>query len=171
MRLIVFLQGTVIMHSGAAGLPRTAIVAQVRDRSDPTVQDFASYIPVGGAVRKLVRWHQQGGRIDYLSAHRDPVRLGQDAALLIRHQFPPGRILARRAGQSYGDLVAGELPDVLVEDDCESIGADQIGYLQLDPLLRAEVTSIIVPEFGGIDHLPESVADLLSLADRRGPLA
>jgi hypothetical protein len=92
MHLIVFLQGTVIMHTGAAGLPRAAIVAQVRARSDPTVYDFASYMPVGGAVAKLARWHQQGGRIDYLSALRDPARVAEDIALLTRHRFPVGRV-------------------------------------------------------------------------------
>jgi hypothetical protein len=45
----------------------------------------------------------------------------------------------------------------VIEDDCESIGADQIAHPQVRPDLRARITSIIVPEFGGIDYLPDSL--------------
>ena len=33
-----------------------------------------------------------------------------------------GRALARQAGESYGDVAERGGPDVLIEDDCESIG-------------------------------------------------
>ena len=58
-----------------------------------------------------------------------------------------------------------EMPsgDVLIEDDCESInGSGEITYPQIRPELRARITSIIVPEFGGIDHLPDSLEALLT---------
>jgi hypothetical protein len=55
------------------------------------------------------------------------------------------------------------VPDVLVEDDCESIGSGQITYPQIRPDARARIKSVIVPEFGGIDHLPDDPQALLTL--------
>jgi hypothetical protein len=34
-------------------------------------------------------------------------------------------------------------------------------YPQICPEARERITSIVVPEFGGIDHLPDNPADLL----------
>jgi hypothetical protein len=56
------------------------------------------------------------------------------------------------------------MPDVLIEDDCESIGgAAETTDCQIRPDLRARIRSIIVPEFGGIDHLPDSLDELQAL--------
>ncbi len=71
-------------------------------------------------------------------------------------------MLARQPGQSYGDLAATELPDILIEDNCESIGDGQITHPQIRSDLRVRVKSIIVPEFGGIDHLPDGLRELLT---------
>jgi hypothetical protein len=162
MRLLVFLHGTVLMHPGVLGRSREERVAQVRAGIDPSVQDYGAYVPVGDAVVKLRRWRRQGARIDYLSSHRDPDAVAADGRVLRRHGFPSGRVLARRSGQSYGDLAARERPDVLIEDDCESIGPDQITHPQIRADLRGTIKSIVVPEFGGIDHLPDGLQDLLT---------
>jgi hypothetical protein len=51
-----------------------------------------------------------------------------------------------------------------VEDDCESIGgADSMAIAKVAPDLRAQIHSISVKEFGGIDHLP---SDLRALQKR-----
>jgi hypothetical protein len=70
MRLIVFLHGTVLMHSAALGRKRAERVAQVL-AGDPTIRDYVGYVPVGGAVAKLRRWHDAGAVIDYLSSHKN----------------------------------------------------------------------------------------------------
>lgn len=75
-----------------------------------------------------------------------------DALVLRTHGFPVGRVLARSPGESYGDVAAREAPDVLIEDDCESIGPAQITYPQIPPAARARIRSVIVPEFAGIDQ-------------------
>jgi hypothetical protein len=49
----------------------------------------------------------------------------------------------------------------LIEDDCKSIGADEVAHRQLRPALRARTRSIVVPEFGGVDHLPDSLDALV----------
>jgi hypothetical protein len=156
MRLLVFLHGTTLMHPSAAGRTRAERVAQVRAGADPALHDYAAYIPVEGVVAKLRGWRKQGAEIDYLSSHRDPDDVAKDALVLEKHGFPPGRILARGPGESYGDVVEREPPDVLIEDDCESIGAGEMTYPQIRPDVRARITSIVVPEFGGLHHLPDS---------------
>jgi hypothetical protein len=53
------------------------------------------------------------------------------------------------------------LPNVIVEDDCESIGvAIEMVYPRLKPELKDRTKSIVVREFGGIDHLPDTISEL-----------
>jgi len=154
------------MPRGAADRPREERVARSRDRSDPSVGDSSTYVPIGDAVAKLRRWAADGARIDYLSSNREPARLAGDASILRRNHFPPGRLVFRGFGESYGDVVARELPDLLVEDDCESLGAQEVAYPQIPLPQRRRIGSIVVPEFGGIDHLPDSVRALLEVGFR-----
>lgn len=163
-RILVFLQGTVLMHSGALAHTRVERVAQSRSGADPSVQDRATYVPVGNAAAKLRHWHAQGAQIIYLTSNRDPIEIAADARVLMRNGFPEGPILARTVDETYGDVAGRARPDVLVEDDCESIGASEVTYPQIPPDLRRRIKSIIVPEFGGIDHLPDSLQTLLESA-------
>jgi hypothetical protein len=71
-------------------------------------------------------------------------------------------VLARQPGESYGDVAGREAPDVLIEDDCDSIGPGQITYPQIPSAVRARVKSIVIPEFAGIDHLPDDPHELLT---------
>ena len=57
-------------------------------------------------------------------------------------------------------MLERELPDIVVEDNCESIGAAELAYSQVRAELQERITSIVVSEFGGIDHLPNSLEDL-----------
>ena len=159
-RLLVFLHGTTIMHSGAAGRSRGERVAQAKSQVGHGLDDFAAYVPIGESAAKLRGWAAQGAHVAYLSSHREPGDVELDADVLGRHGFPPGPILARGPTESYGQIVEREMPDVLIEDDCESIGAAEISYHQVRPEARRRIRSIIVPEFGGIDHLPDSLAEL-----------
>ena len=51
MKIGIFLPGTAIMHSSAAAVERSERVEQVR-RRDPSVGDFAAYVPTPGASEK-----------------------------------------------------------------------------------------------------------------------
>jgi hypothetical protein len=121
MKILAFLHGTTIMHATALDRTREERVAQVRDR-DPSVHDYASYVPVGNASEKLRTWERQGAEIAYMSSHRKPEDVAHDQAVLRRYGFPRGLMLYRQAEETYGDTAARVLPDVLIEDDCESIG-------------------------------------------------
>jgi hypothetical protein len=159
--LLVFLHGTALMHAGAAGVSRARRVQQVRE-GDPSVRDFAAYVPAEAVVQKLRRWQEQGAEILYLSSRRT----AEDVVVLERHGFPPGRLLFRRAGESYAAVVERNLPDVLIEDDCESIGAAEMTYPRLSAEARSRIAWVVVPEFGGFGDLPDSVHDLEGVARR-----
>lgn len=159
LRLLVFLHGTALMHAAAVGVSRDERVRQVRDRH-ASIRDLAAYVPAECVVEKLRRWKRQGAEIAYLSSHRAEDGVEADRFVLARHRFPRGRVVFRAGGESYGDVVARVLPDVLVEDDCESIGAEHMAYPLVEPRLRSEIVSVVLPEFAGFCGLPDSLDDL-----------
>jgi hypothetical protein len=161
MKIMVFLHGTAIMHKNAAGRKREDRVQQVSD-GDESLHDFASYVPIDNAVTKLQRWHQQGAKIVYLSSHRKHEDIEKDKLVLQKHGFPDGQVFSRQQEEQYKDVAERVLPDILIEDDCESIGGEkEMTYPHINPGLKVKIKSIVVKEFGGIDHLPDDVAALL----------
>ena len=164
MKIMVFLHGTAIMHRSALGRTRQERVQQVRDR-DASIYDFASYVPVGNAVTKLQTWKEQGAEIVYLSSHIRVEDTEKDKSVLMRHGFPTGQVFFRQKDEEYRDVAERVLPDVLVEDDCESIGGEQaMTYPHLRPEAKAKIKSVIVKEFGGLDHLPDGLSALASFS-------
>lgn len=154
MNIMVFLQHTIIMHSAGRYVSRHERIQQLLD-GDASVHSLDEYIPIGNAVQKLQSWKQQGAEICYLSMHQVARDVYYDQLVLSRYGFPPGQIYYRTRGEHYGKVLDRVIPDVLIEDDCESIGGEQeITYYQMSPDLRDRVKSIIVAEFGSIDHLP-----------------
>lgn len=160
MKIMVFLHGTAIMHQNALGRTREERVWQVLE-GDESLYDFASYVPIGNVVRKLQTWRRQGAEIVYLSAHKKVEEVEKDTAVLRNYGFPDGQVYFRHGGERYNDVAANVLPDVLIEDDCESIGGEkEMTYPQLKPELQVRIKSIVVKEFGGLDHLPDDVSAL-----------
>lgn len=160
MKLAVFLHGTALMHAAAAGVERDERVRQVR-RRDPTVRHFASYVPTPGTAAKLSAWQRHGATIVYLSSHRDSDCILADESVILRYGFPAGPVHGRREGEDYGALLERLGVDVLVEDDCESIGgAAQTCAAQLSPTARQSVRCVVLPEFLGLAGLPGDPAEL-----------
>lgn len=172
MKILVFLQGTIIMHKNAVGKTREEVVEQVKNQ-EKSVRDFGSYVPIGKTTEKLNMWKEQGAQILYLSSLienkkiRDNEVLGKndpraDQEVLNRHEFPKGTIYHRQKGETYAQIAERIVPNVLIEDDCESIGGEKdmtITYIKLD--IKRRIKSIPVKEFGGIDHLPDNLNELL----------
>jgi hypothetical protein len=159
---MVFLHGTSIMHGSAAGQPRVNRVRQATSK-DPAVMDFASYVPTEGAVAKLTAWQHRGAEICYLSSHRTAAGAAIDNSVLAAHGFPAGPLYYRARGESYADVARRWSADVVVEDDCESIGGQ--ARTTASALARTPgqaVRCVIVPEFGGLRDLPDDPAGLLS---------
>lgn len=148
------------MHRSAFGSARAERIKQVTER-EASVFDFASYVPISDAVQKLGTWNAQGAEISYLSSHNKVEDVQKDEHILRKYDFPPGKVHFRRGDESYRELVMRIMPDVLVEDDCESIGGEkEMVSPQLDADSRSRIKSIVVKEFGGIDHLSDDIAAL-----------
>ena len=161
MKIMVFLHGTATMHRNAVGRSREERVKQVLD-GDESLHDFAAYVPVGDATGKLHAWSQEGAELIYLSSHKDVDDVEIDRAVLRAYGFPDGPVFFRRSGEQYHDVAERILPDILVEDDCESIGGEkEMIYPHIQPELKAKVKGVVVKEFGGIDHLPDDTSALM----------
>lgn len=174
IKILVFLHGTVIVHESAKGKSIAEITKQVKN-NESTVRDFVNYVPIGQAVDKLKKWSQQGAIITYLSAlttnkkARGDEVIGEeglkvDYDIINKFEFPQGQIYHRQPNETYADVVnrIKPLPDILIEDDCESIGGEsKMTYPQLDLSKQSSVKSIVVKEFFGIDELPDKIDDLL----------
>jgi hypothetical protein len=160
VKVMVFLHGTAIMHAAAAGCPRGERVAQSR-RRDPSVLDFGRYVPTESAVEKTTVWKLGGAELCYLSSHRVPADVEVDRGVLTAHRFPAGPVFFREPGETYADVARRAGADVVVEDDCESIGgrAEMAAPgLCEDP--SSAICSVVVPEFGGLAHLPDNPIEL-----------
>lgn len=158
---MVFLQGTAIMHKNALGKSREERVRQVIDGNE-SLEEFSSYAPVDNAVLKLQGWHGQGAEICYLSSHNETEDVETDKFVLRKYGFPDGPVYYRQSHERYEDVAERVMPDILIEDDCESIGGEpEMTYPHIRQDLKAKMKSVVVKEFGGIDHLPEDIFALL----------
>src|SRR3989338_4009957 len=163
MKILVFLHGTLIMHKSAEGKSREERVRQVKSK-DPSVLDYASYIPVGNSVEKLKSWQEQGAEILYLSSHETAEDVEKDRLVLEKYDFPKGQIFYRQNGESYKDIAEKIIPNVEIEDYCESIGGEnEMTITFVKPEIKRRIKSIVVKEFGGIDHLPDEISKLKSI--------
>jgi hypothetical protein len=161
MKIMVFTEGTIIMHRGGIGYNREEISRQVVE-NERTLYDWDSYVPIGNAVEKLRAWYNYGAEILYLTSRTIPGEIESIREVLSRYQFPQGSLLYRDENTQYKDLAEEITPDILVEDDCESIGGiEHMTITRVKSETREKITSIPVVEFGGIDHLPDDINELI----------
>ncbi|MBI2574054.1 MAG: hypothetical protein HYV78_01520 [Candidatus Wildermuthbacteria bacterium] len=160
MKIIIFTEGTILMHRGAVGHTREEIVQQVIHK-ESSVGDYSTYAPIKGAVEKIKKWVDQGAEIVYMTSRRRQKEVRQIRDVLDAYHFPKGTVKYRGWFEKYKDVAESIMPDVLIEDDCESIGGEkEMTYSRIKPELKKSITSIIVKEFGGIDHLPDGMSFL-----------
>lgn len=161
VKIMIFLHGTAIMHKNALDRTREERVKQVLD-GEESLYDYATYVPVGNAVHKLQTWKKQGAEIAYLSSHKKEEDAERDKAVLRDHGFPDGQVFFRHRNKRYSEIAERVLPDILIEDDCESIGGEKnMTYPHIEPELQVRIKSVVVKEFGGIDHLPDDLVGLM----------
>jgi len=164
MKILVFLHGTLIMHKNAENKTREEIAQQVLDK-DKSVHDYVSYIPVGNAVEKLKVWQRQGAEILYLSSHEIAEDVEKDKLVLRKYGFPKGQVFYRQSGESYKDIAEKIVPDVLIEDDCKSIGGEkEMTITYVKPEIKQRIKSIVIKEFSGIDNLPDDLNALVNFS-------
>lgn len=146
MLIMVFLHGTATKPSGSV----------------PVGHDFANYQPTGNAVAKIKNWVSQGAKICYLTSHKNAAGVEIDRKVLDKHGFPHGEIYWRQNSEQYKDVAEKVMPDILIEDDCASIGGEaEMTYPHIREDLKPKIKSIVVKEFQGIDLLPDNLPLLL----------
>ena len=177
VKILVFTEGTILTNKRWIGVSRGEVVKQVRKWSNlpkeeleklresgdaPSPEYFAASVPIGNSVRKIEAWKKQGATIVYLTSRRKSKELRIIRDILKKYRFPEGQLLSRKEGEDYRDVAEKVMPDVIVEDDCESIGGEEeMTYPGIRPELKPKIKSIVVKEFDGIDHLPDNAAELM----------
>lgn len=161
MKILIFTEGTAIMPSIAVGVSREERVKQSTDNL-PEVYNFRTYVPNGEVVEKLGGWKKQGAVIWYLTSRTEAKEVEDVRQVLLENKFPDvDHLLFRQGMQAYKDVAEELMPDVFIEDDCESIGGElEMTYPHIDPTIQPRIHSIIVKEFAGIDSLPSDIAQL-----------
>lgn len=141
------------MHKGAAGHSREEIVRQIID-GEKSIYDYESYIPIGNASTKLYEISHKGGEIIYLSSRRKENEINTIRNVLKKYDFPIGKLEYRKDDESYADVAERIMPDILIEDDCESIGGKpEMTYPNISANKKQKIKSIVVKEFSGIDNI------------------
>ena len=135
--ILVFVEGTIL-----------------KPKSWHSLYNHNAYVPIGNAVKKISAWQEQGATIVYCTSRRNK-QADTIADLLKQHGFVGAFLAVREQGEKYKDIVELLQPDVLIEDDCKSIGgAWQMCITKVSPEIKSLIHSVVVPEFKGIDHLP-----------------
>lgn len=158
MTIVIFTEGTILMHKGAVGHSREEIVQQVVNDEEPSLRIYAHYVPIGNAVTKIKKWADQSARIVYMTSRRSQQEVDNIRNVLSRHNFSKGLLEYRKEGEEYKDVAERIMPDILIEDDCESIGGEkEMTYPHIKQKMKKRIKSITVKEFSGIDFLPDNV--------------
>ncbi len=149
------------MHKSAVDHTREEIVKQVEEKEEP-VRDYKSYVPVNNAVKKLQNWKEDGAEILYLTSRKKPEEIKQIRTVLKKYDFPDGKLLSRRKDEEYKEVAERVIPDILIEDDCESIGGiNEMTITYVEHEIKKKIKSIPIKEFGGIDFLPDKISALI----------
>ncbi len=153
MRILIFTEGTILIHKNSQGLSREQIIQQVRD-GDVSIHDFESYIPIGNAAQRLKQLQSDGHEILYLTSRRRPEEIRAIQNVLDKNGFPEGELNYRRWDETYAHIVEKIMPDILIEDDCESIGGEkEVTFHDMGDEAKRKMRRILVREFGGIDQV------------------
>lgn len=148
MKILIFTEGTALVPSSY---------------DEKGFDDFKAYVPCVGAPKKLHMWKNQGAELCYLTSRTTPEEVNIIKSVLQKYNFPDAQNLFYRTGnEAYKDVAEKVLPDVLIEDDCASIGGEiEMTYPHIKPELKQKIHSVVVKEFQGIIHLPDNIADIV----------
>lgn len=144
MKILIFTEGTILKHV-----------------SEDQMDNFETYIPIDNAVEKIESWKSQVVEICYLTSRKTEKEINDIRGVLMKYNFPKGKLYFRKNGEEYKDVAERVIPDILIEDDCESIGGTpEMTYPHIKEELKLKMKSIPVKEFGGIDHLSSDINQL-----------
>lgn len=142
-KVMIFVEGTIL-----------------KPKSWLSLYNHKSYIPIGNAVSITKKWQKQGADIIYCTSCKGN-KAEDIATLLIKYGFIGSKLYYRDKGQKYSRLVEEIKPNILIEDDCRSIGGSwQMCITYVQPEIKNIIKSVVVKEFKGIDHLPHELGEL-----------
>ncbi len=161
MKILVFTEGTATLPAAVKDLSREEKV-RLNLANDPLFHNFADYIPANNVVDKLKGWKSQGATIYYLTSRTSPEEITIVRKALETYGFPDsGNLLFRQNGQDYKDVAEKLMPEIFIEDDCESIGGDkEMTSTHFSLEAKEKIKTIVIKEFEGIDHLPDNLDQL-----------
>lgn len=111
------------------------------------------YKPIGNAVEIVNSWYGKGYEI-YLCSYVRKTRFRFIKKVMDFYKIKYTEILCRRKGEKYSEIVERLKPDILIEDDCKSIGGlKECCITDVKKEIKVNIQSIIVPEFSGIDGI------------------
>ena len=146
LTIIVFAEGTIL-----------------KPKSWLSLYNHKSYIPIGNAASIISAWQQQDANIIYCTSRKKKQAMDM-ANILGKYSFCGCCLVARESKENYSDIVEALRPDILIEDDCKSIGGVwQTCIHRVKTEIKQQIKSIVVSEFKGIDYLPAEVSHLMNL--------
>lgn len=185
MDILIFTEGTIFVFLSGNKLSREKIISLSKETgiqreennlsyknnglipkvAKGSVYDFSSYVPINRAVKKITDWKKQGANIFYLTSRRTKNEIENIKGVLKDYHFPNHEtVVFRQKGENYKDVVERLLPNIFIEDDCESIGGiKEMTYPNMSQDIKQKVHSVIVKEFEGIDELPTKINKLLNI--------
>lgn len=111
------------------------------------------YKPIGNAVEIVNALYDKGYEV-YLCSYVRKKRYNFIKSIVDFYGMAYTEILCRDKGETYSQIVERLEPDILIEDDCKSIGGLKAFCItNVKEEIKKDVQSIIVPEFAGIDNI------------------
>lgn len=110
-----------------------------------------AYTPIGNSIQKINEWY---GKYEVVlcTFRKRNIKIVEKALTYYGVQYH--NLEYRREKESYADVVERVKPDILIEDDCKSIGGEkEMCITKVPDLLKAKISSIVVEEFTGIDDI------------------
>ena len=137
-KIMIFVEGTILKPKYNNILSRISMT---------------TYIPINNAIETLKKWQEEGYEVIYLTSLK-----GRRAMKMAQHLdelgFTGSMVGYRQKNQDYATLIKEELPDILIEDNCLSVGGEQnMCYNLLSDEPKKEIKHIVVEEFKGIDDV------------------
>lgn len=111
------------------------------------------YVPIGNAVKVINNLYNKGNEV-YLCSYVRINRYKFIKSIVDYYKINYTEILCRDKKEQYSNLVEKVMPDILIEDDCKSIGGEkQCCITNVKEDLKRNIKSIVVEEFKGIDNI------------------
>lgn len=111
------------------------------------------YVPIGNAVKVINNLYNKGNEV-YLCSYVRINRYKFIKSIVDYYKINYTEILCRDKNEQYSNLVEKVMPDIIIEDDCKSIGGEkQCCITNVKEDIKMNIKSIIVEEFKGIDNI------------------